>query len=197
MIRFLKSNWRKYDNVKYDKESYLKEYVINEKEEAVVSIQIKDMKDVISDFSVSKFRLFKQEFIDHMDRIIYHIPLKYSIELQFTIHNATEQEKIEFSEMIRNHYGLSLEDKRQDLKINLLIIWALFAIGVVFLSFSYALAANGKGQLVTDTINIAGTFALWEMVDLYLLDRKAKKFALKNVAQTYLAKHVFCDKETI
>lgn len=187
-IRFI---WKKYDSVRYNKDKFLKEFFLNDQGEAVVFVQLEDFNQGISRFSIPDYEIVNEELADYIDRMIYHIPLKYSIQLRILSKHLNEKEKQKLSKMLYDHYGLMLEDKRQDLKINLLIIWALFGIGVVFLSLSYFLAAHGKGQLITDTINIAGTFALWEMVDLYLLDRKAKKVAIKNVAQTYLAKHIF------
>lgn len=68
----------------------------------------------------------------------------------------------------------------------------LFAIGTWLLIFSYLLASSNSNQFFTDFMNIAGTFALWEMVDLFLLERRAIKVDKLNAAQIAAAEIRFC-----
>ncbi len=195
MVRFLGFATRRYRGARFDKQGYLQEYVLNQKGEAQVLIYLEQIQDAASKYSGEEFKTLDQELIDYMDRLIYHIPLKYPLVVCFIVKDSTGEQKELVTDMIKRHYGLLLEDKRHDLRINFLIILGLFLIGVVLLTFSYYLSAAGMEQLLTDTINIAGTFALWEMIDLYLLDRKVRIIDLRNAAQTYSAKIVFQTQE--
>lgn len=195
MVQFLGFATRRFRNVRFNKQGYLQEYVLNQNGEAVVLIYLEQIQAATSKYSGEEFKTLDQELIDYMDRLIYHIPLKYSLVVCFVVKDSTSEQKELVTDMIKRHYGLLLEDKRHDLKINFLIILGLFLIGVALLTFSYYLSAAGMEQLLTDTINIAGTFALWEMIDLYLLDRKVRILDQKNAAQTYSAKIVFQTQE--
>lgn len=192
MIQMFRRARKRNKYITFDKQDYLKSYFINENNEAIVRVYIDNVEEMASEYSGSVFAVLDQGLADYMDQLIYHIPLKFDIVLCFIVKNGlTDETKEKVTDMIKNHYGLIYEDKCYDLKINLLIIWALFLIGSLLLTFSYYLSATGMEQLFTDTINIAGTFALWEMVDLYLLDRKAKTIELKNAAQTFSSKIIF------
>ncbi len=195
MVRFLKSKFRKYNNAAFDKEKYIKEFILSKDGYAVVNIRLDSIDSAFSAFSVKGSEVLEQSLADYIDKEIYNIPLENPIVLNFEVPCAESCQKEKLKQVISNHYGLMLEDKNQDLMINLMTIFGLLFVGVLLLAFSYLLSSNNIGQLFTDIINIAGTFSLWEMVDLYLLDRNQKRIDKLNAAQTYAAEIAFsnCD----
>lgn len=188
MLRFLKSKFKKYETASFDKQKHIAEQYLDIEGNAVVRIHLKTVSDAYSEFCTEGYEELSPDLTDYLDSVIYHIPLENPVVLLFHIDSATSAQEETLTQTIINHYGLVLEDKMQDLKINSLTILSLFLLGAVLLVFSYYLSSNNKTQLFTDIINIAGTFALWEMVDLYILDRQVKKLEKLNAAQTATAK---------
>ncbi|WP_352400748.1 hypothetical protein [Anaerotignum sp.] len=183
MTRFLNAKLKKYKKAQFDKQQYIANFFLDENDNALVRIHLKNVESAFSPFCIKDHEELDGSFTDYLDNVIYHIPLKYSVILDVQIEQVNSEEKEILVQAIKNHYGLVLEDKKQDLKINLITIIGLLIVGATLLAFSYYLSSNNKGQLFTDFINIAGTFSLWEMVDLYLLDRKAKEIQKFNAAQ--------------
>lgn len=191
MIHLFKRGLGKYKDARFEKEELIKNYYLDQNKNAVLHIHLHSIEEAFASFSARGHEELSPELTEYLDNVIYHIPLEYSLVLRFDAPDAAPQRQDTLRRVLANHYGLVLEDKRQDLKINTLTIVGLFLVGAALLAFSYFLASNGKGQLFTDMINIAGTFALWETVDLYLLDRKLKKVEKLNAAQTAMAQIVF------
>ncbi len=191
MLFFLQENLKKYRGARFEKEKLIRTQYLNAEGKAVLHIQLSGIEEAFAPFSPPGHEELSGELAEYLDGVIYHIPLKYSLVLCFEIPDAPPQRQETLRRVLAGHYGLLLEDTRQDLKINTLTIAGLFLVGVALLAFSYFLASTGRGQLFTDIINIAGTFALWEVVDLSLLDRKLKKVETLNAAQTAMAEIVF------
>lgn len=191
MTRFIKSKLKKYKKAQFDKQKHISQNYLDENGNALIHIRLNNVQSAFSQFCVKGHEELDGSFTQYLDEVIYHIPLKHSVILDFQVEQLTNGEKEILARTIKNHYGLILEDKKQDLKINLITILGLFLVGATLLAFSYYLSSNNKGQFFTDFINIAGTFSLWEMVDLYLLDRKAKEIQKYNAAQLATAEILF------
>lgn len=191
MIRFFSSKFKKYKEASFDKPSYIESHYLDTSENAIIHIHLNTTADAFSQFCVKGHEELSLDFTDYLDAVIYHFPLRHPVILQFEIEHATAEQQNVLQKTIRGHYGLVLEDKKQDLRMNLLTMMGLFTFGAALLVFSYYLARNSKGQFITDLINIAGTFAIWETVDLYLLDRQNKKIEKLNAAQTATAQIIF------
>lgn len=191
MIRLLKHKLKIYKKAAFNKKEYINRYYIDEKDNAVIRVKIDGLSEIYSTFSVDGFEELSSEFKEYIDDVIYHISLIHPVILEFYTSNLSKLDQEKLKSKITSYYGLVLEDKKQDLKINLITLVGLFLVGCSLLLFSYYLVSNNKGQLFIDFINIAGTFSLWEMVDLYLLDRKNKQVELWNAAQTATAKIIF------
>ncbi|MHC1746792.1 MAG: hypothetical protein AB9856_00210 [Cellulosilyticaceae bacterium] len=191
MNPFIKRKLKKYEKATFNKQQHLSKYYLDKDDKAVIYIKINKIEDAFSEFCVPEHEELSADLAEYLNSIIYYIPLKYTVVLHFSIEHGTTEQKNVLKQVIIKYYGLILEDKKQDLKINLVIILCLFFIGVILLTLSYYLTSTNKGQLMTDIINIAGTFALWEVVDLYLLERKSKEIERYNAAQTAMAEIIF------
>lgn len=195
MLRLLREKYQSYKAAGFNKDKYIEEIFLTADGTALVDIRLDSIDSALSSFAQRDRAVIDEGLASYIDGQIYNIPLKNPIVLHFHLPCARTEQREILVQAIKNHYGLILEDKRQDLQTNLLTIIALFLAGVLLLAFSYYLSSNNMGQLFTDIINIAGTFSLWEMVDLYLLDRRQKRIDKLNAAQTYTAKIVFSGDE--
>ena len=190
MLRFLKHKLKPY-KINFDKQKFIKNFYIDDLGNAVIKIFLDEIEKGFSEFSAPSQRHVSLDLAEYIDNVIYNISLKYPIILSFEIKKSSVEQQKRLKTVIKNHYNLIFEDKKQDLLYNLITIWILFIIGSALLIFSYFLANNSKSPFIIDLFNIAGTFSLWEMVDLILLDRRVKKIQKLNAAQTAASKIIF------
>ncbi|MGL4821312.1 MAG: hypothetical protein ACRC5C_15280 [Bacilli bacterium] len=188
---FSRLQFTKYDRADFNKQQHIEQYYLDNAGNAIISIKLANIEDGLSPFSVHGREELSSDLGDYLDRVIYPIPLKHSVTLRFHIEGGSDEQQSVLKRSIQNYYGLMLEDKKEDLKHNLVMIGGLFLVGVVFLVFSYFLGRNETGQLYTDIMNIVGSFALWEAVDFYLLERKNLKLEMYNAAQIATAQVEF------
>lgn len=182
-----------YRKIKYDKSAHIQQQYLDNAGKAVVRVHLTRISSAFSDYSVPHFEELDMALADYIDAVVYHIPLKYPLTILFYVpQSTTKEQKLLLGKTVKDLYGLRLADKNLDLTINLSKMAGLFAIGTWLLIFSYLLASSNSNQFFTDFMNIAGTFALWEMVDLFLLERRAIKVDKLNAAQIAAAEIRFC-----
>lgn len=170
--------------IPFDKDSYLQRHVLDEQGNALVRIQLDDLQQAFSPFSPPKYEELDDALTSYIDAVVYPIPLRYSLILEFQTKGSSKEQEARVQQVIRDFYGLRCADKLQDLRINIIKTVALFSMGALLLTASYHLASNGQGQLITDFMNIAGTFALWETVGLFLLEQQGIQLDKRNAEQT-------------
>ncbi|MGL4522967.1 MAG: hypothetical protein ACRCWQ_10490 [Bacilli bacterium] len=191
MLKIFSPNYKKHQPPNFNKAKHIQNYYIEDHDTAIVYIKLNDIQDAYANFCIAGKEELSPELAAHLDSVIHHISLQYTVRLHFQIANgATEQQQILLSSVIFTYYGLYLEDKKQELKINTHKTYGLLFFGIIFLAFSYFLMKNEQGQIVTDIINIAGTFALWEAVDLIILERREKQHEKYKAIQIATAKVV-------
>ena len=191
MYRRIRDRFTRYKQAQYNKEKFIGKYYLNYDDNAVIRIVLKDIDEAFSRFSPPGYEELDGELSDYIDGVIYNIPLKHHIILDFYTEKSTHEQEKTLEEVILNFYGLRLEDKNQDLRINTAKVFGLFAVGSILLIFSYFLANNETGRFFTDVMNIAGTFAIWEVVDLFILERKSLMIEKLNAGQTVTAQIVY------
>lgn len=195
MRHWNKSNIKKYIKAKYDKNAHIQQYYLDEMGNTVIRIQLENIQDAFSVYSPYGYEELNRELADYIDSIVYHIPLENSIVLLFDCGIASDEEKGKVRQAVYDYYGLRLEDKNQDFRINRWKMLGLFGVGALLLVFSYFIANHTANQFFFDFMNIAGTFALWEAVDLFLLERQAINIERLNAGQTVTAKVIFSATE--
>lgn len=174
----------------------LTEYINHEymeKDKAVIYVNCFEENEVFDSFSYKQQTSLNPDIYTFIDEKVYPIPAAYPIEIRFVNKAFSKQETIAIKKIIEEHYSLILRDKLIDLKINTIKISALAIIGIVLLGIYFSLQIAELGSLFMEFLSIAGTFALWEAVDFYLLERKEIKNERFNAGQMAMADVKFED----
>lgn len=124
-----------------------------------------------------------EELYAFIERKSYPVPVKYPIIVRFCNREFTKSEQELIQKLIVERYSVELRDKILDLKINKIKVIALTVVGVVLLGIYFSLQLANLGNIFMEFLSIAGTFALWEAVDFYLLERKDLKTQKYNTGQ--------------
>ncbi|MEA4875426.1 hypothetical protein [Anaerorhabdus sp.] len=173
-------------------ETYIEdEYMEGDK--AVVYVNCLNEEDIFESYSYQSQKSLNPAIYDFIDSKVYPIPAAYPVEIRFVNKAFSKHEVEEIREIIKEHYSLILRDKLIDLRINMIKITALLIIGIVLLGIYFSLQLADMGSLFMEFLSIAGTFALWEAVDFYILERKQVENERFNAGQMALASIQFED----
>ena len=176
----------------------IKDYLTKEFElkdnEVLVDINLYEGLTVIDPLSWGKQSELNGEIYEYIGNKTYIIPVKYSITLCFHHDGISEEEQNKIRELIEEHYMLVLHDKKVDLGINAIKVLGLGIVGALLLSMYFVLQVTSIQQLFMEFLSIAGTFALWEAVDFYLLERREIQQERLNAGQIVLSHVIFSQK---
>lgn len=155
-------------------------------EEGVANIDIYVTKDQLFDpLTNPENPEISQDIIQLIERESNYIPIEYPIRVRF--HSSDNLDKEYVEKKLKEYYWKQLADKDDDLKNNAYISIILLIIGVVLLSSYLVIRRVGHIQdILGEILSVAGTFAIWESVDYFLLNRNAIKIQKLNVAQLAL-----------
>lgn len=170
----------------------LDEYIAREYADAVcIDVNLYAGFDLFEGLSMGRQRELNRDLYDFIDAKLYPIPLKYPVTLRFHGGGLTDEEREWVRSALQEHYALILLDKALDLKINLAKLLSLSLLGVFLLGAWFASQLSSIQPLFTEILSIAGTFSLWEAVDLWLLERASLKRERRNAGQAVNSQVVF------
>ena len=190
-LSFIEKN-KLYKNLDFSIDNYINENFEVSDNNITIYLKCNNKDDLYSQFCTKSHQSLNQELCDYIERIIYDIPLRYSVTLKVITEELGLEEKLKAETIFKNHYKLILYDKNLDLKINSAKAISLFCVGSILLVIYFALNILNYNIFITEFLSISGTFALWETVDLFLLERKKLDIDRLNAGQLSDMKIEFC-----
>lgn len=158
---------------------------------AQIDVALYDGIELLDPLSAGRQRDLSVDIYDYIDRKLYAIPTLYEIRICFHGELPKDVSEAEVQAMITEHYAFIFRDKEADLRINSLKMIGLTLCGVVFLALYFALELSNLKPIFMEFLSIMGTFALWEAVDCWLLERKALKAEHLYAGQAVLSEISF------
>ncbi len=158
-----------------------KHYIRNQK--AVIPIKLDSIQDLYMKHDYNNLDL-SDEVSNYIEEIAYIIPLKYPIVLEIHCPKIPEEQQERIRKVIKNNYGMDIDDRDYDVKVAYQKCIFLFILGALLLF----LATTLEGRLsafIEEFIYIAGWVALWEMFECLLLDTAQKRIERLNKLQLY------------
>lgn len=158
---------------------------------AQIDVALPEGGGIFDPLSIGRQRDLNRDIYDYIDRRLYAIPTLYEIRVCFHGELPKDMSEEEIRAMFTEHYAFMFRDKEADLRINSLKMMGLALCGIVFLTLYFALELSNLKPLFMEFLSIMGTFALWEAVDCWLLERKALKMERLYAGQAVLSEVVF------
>jgi hypothetical protein len=149
-------------------------------------------EDIYDPSSPQENREPSQDICDRIDRAIQFVPILRNIRLRFTVPKISEDQKREATNILRNRFALDV--KRQQAADRYTKFKALFLLlsGTIVLLFSYMLDNwTSLNHVFYDTVNICGTFMIWEAADTFFLQRRAQRYDMANLLRLYTSEIIF------
>lgn len=170
--RRMVKNIRRFENNMLSMERYLEKEYLDEDNNAIIFVNAYDGIEWFDKLSIGNQVTLNQDIYDFIDRKAYYIPIRYPIIIQFVNVDLNEKEQNQIIRLIKEHYTSILNDKRIDLHFNFITILSLFTLGIILLIIYFTINMAEVGEIISEVLSIAASFALWEAVDYFLLERK-------------------------
>lgn len=175
--------------IKFIEKDYVERNYIREDGKAVIPIDLNSVDDLYMKHDYKKLVL-SDDVADYIEEIASIIPFKYDIVLQFHCHKISEEEQERIQKIIKNNFGMEIDDIDYENRMTGYISILLFIIGVVILIVACAL--EGKIlKLIDELLFIAGWVILWDMMESVIFTNNERNVKRLNKLQLYDSKVEF------
>lgn len=169
--------------IKFREKDYVEKNYIREDGKAVIPIYIKDMESLYMKHDYKKLVL-SDDIFNYIEEIASIIPFKYDIVLEFHCKEITADEQERVKRIIKNNYGMEIDDIDYEKRIGSFISFGLFIIGIIILILSYALE-DILLEFIKEFLVIAGWVVLWDMLESVIFTDNKRKIERLNKLQLY------------
>jgi len=169
-----KKKLKKYQTKKFDYYKTLNEYYI-ENGDAYISMKVYTIDDIISKYSIKNDEVLNYEFMRYLETNASYIPDEYSLVLEICNHHFSDEEKEIIQKVIRNHYSISLINRKEELKTYQRKGFYLLLSGLVSLLIYAILAYTESLIILSEIFSLIFCFAMWEATDITIFDNDSIK----------------------
>lgn len=183
---------RKNRKIKFSEINYVeKNYIKNGK--AVIPIKIENITDLYMKHDYKQMEL-SDSLCNYIEEIAYMIPINTDIVLEIHCPEIDETLQDKIKKNIKNNYGMEIDDNEYDLSVNNKRALAFTFVGIFFLIINILI--EDLGRIFADFICVVWWVALWNMIEILLLENREIKWKRLNNQQLYdsTIKFVFDDK---
>ena len=183
---------RKNRKIKFSELNYVdKNYMKRGK--AVIPVQLDKISDLYMKHDYKQMEL-SDSVCDYIEEIAYMIPINTDIILEIHCPEIDEEMQNKIKKNIKNNYGMEIDDNEYDLSTNNRRA-LIFAVVGIFLLIVHILIEN-YGRLFADFLSVVWWVAIWDMVEILVLENQEIKWKRLNNQQLYdsTIKFVFDDQ---
>lgn len=161
----------------------------------IIPFTLETVDDLYNPTSPDGYREPSSDICSRVEHALEYIPILKDIQLQFTVPDITEEQERQATEVLRNRFALDVKHQQISTRFTKFKAFSLLAAGAIILLFSYAMATwTSINHVFYDTVNICGTFLIWEAADTFFLERRTQRYALTNKLRNYTCEIIFKDK---
>ena len=182
---------RKNRKIKFSELNYVEKNYM-QKGKAVIPVKLEKISDLYMKHDYKQMEL-SDSVCDYIEEIAYMVPINTDIVLEIHCPEIDEELQTKIKKNIKNNYGMEIDDNEYDLAINNRRAGIFAIIGIVFLIINILI--ENIGRILADFICVVWWVAIWDMVEIWLLDNQEIKSKRLNYQQLYdsTIKFVFDD----
>lgn len=179
---------RKNRRIKYNEENYINlNYMVDGK--AVIPVQLDCIDDLFMKHDYKKYEL-SDDVCKYIEEIAYMIPMSTDIVIELHCPKVDDVLKAKMVRAIRNNFGMEIDDADYDIsKTNSKSI--VFGIVGLLLLIVNILTEKYINAVISNFVCVVWWVAIWEMVELQVMDKSDLKWKRLNYQQLYDADITF------
>lgn len=172
---------RKNRRIKFSESNYIeKNYMRRGK--AVIPVKLENISDLYMEHDYKQMEL-SDSVCNYIEEIAYMIPINTDIIIEIHCPDINEELQSKIRKSIKNNYGMEIDDNEYDLAVNNKKALLLAAFGTLFLILNILIDSLGK--FISDFVCLVWWVAIWDMVEIFLVENREIKWKRLNNQQLY------------
>ena len=172
---------RKNRKIKFSEANYVeKNYMKRGK--AIIPIKLEKIEDLYMKHDYKQMEL-SDSVCNYIEEIAYMIPINTDIILEIHCPEIDEELQNKIKKNIKNNYGMEIDDNEYDLSFNNRRALNFAIVGILLL-IVHILTEN-LVRLFADFLSVVWWFAIWDMVEILVLENQDIKWKRLNNQQLY------------
>jgi hypothetical protein len=164
MIKELKAIKKEHD-LKRDKK-----YAKDDDGRIVVDLSIRNDDYFLSPYSTGENSVLSAEVSDFIEHSLMTIPVDESIKLRIHSDVINEEEKIEYSKAIKEHYSECYKSVSYEKKRHFKLAFIMAFVAILVLTVMIGLDLSGINNAVAlEVLDIVAWVFMWEAVDIFFM----------------------------
>jgi len=183
---------RKNRKIKFSELNYVEKNYM-QRGKAVIPIKLEKISDLYMKHDYKQMEL-SDSVCNYIEEIAYMVPINTDIVLEIHCPEIDEELQNKIKKNIKNNYGMEIDDNEYDLAINNRRAIIFTIVGVLLLIIHILI--ENHGRILADFLSVVWWVAIWDMVEILVLDNQEIKSDRLNNQQLYdsTIKFVFDDK---
>ena len=172
---------RKNRKIKFSELNYVEKNYM-QRGKAIIPVKLDNISDLYMKHDYKQMEL-SDSVCNYIEEIAYMIPINTDIVLEIHCPEIDEELQNKIKKNIKNNYGMEIDDNEYDLEINNRRAWLFALIGIIF--FIINMLVENIGRILADFICVVWWVAIWDLVEILLLDNREIKWKRLNYQQLY------------
>jgi len=172
---------RKNRRIKFSEINYVEKNYM-QKGKAVIPIKLEKISDLYMKHDYKQMEL-SDSICDYIEEIAYMIPINTDIILEIHCPEIDEEFQDKIKKNIKNNYGMEIDDNEYDLSINNRRALIFTIIGLALLAVN--VLVENFARIFSEFIGVVWWVAIWNMVEILLLENQEVKWKRLNNQQLY------------
>ena len=149
---------------------------------AVIPVKLEKISDLYMKHDYKEMEL-SDSVCAYIEEIAYMVPINTDIILEIHCPEIDEEQQTKAKKCIKNNYGMEIDDNEYDLSINNRRALIFTIVGLILLIIN--ILTEDLGRVFSDFLSVVWWVAIWDMVEILVLDNQDIKWKRLNNQQLY------------
>lgn len=182
--------------IKFREKDYVENNYIREDGKAVIPIELNSINDLYMNHDYEKL-VISDDISNYIKEVASIIPFKYDIILEFHCPEIDLAQQERIKRIIKNNYGMEIDDLDYENRFERYTSTALFVIGTLLLILYFILPDNTL-SILKEMILLISWVILWDIVEDAIFTSNKRRIERLNILQIYDSKIEFVfDKDDL
>lgn len=175
--------------IKFREKDYVENNYIREDGKAVIPLELNSINDLYMKHDYEKL-VISDDISNYIKEVASIIPFKYDIILEFHCPKIDLAQQERIKRIIKNNYGMEIDDLDYENRLESYTSTALFIIGTLLLILYFILPETTL-SILKEMILLISWVILWDIVENAIFTSSRRRIERLNILQIYDSKIEF------
>ncbi len=175
--------------IKFREKDYVENNYIREDGKAVIPLELNSINDLYMKHDYEKL-VISDDISNYIKEVASIIPFKYDIILEFHCPKIDLAQQERIKRIIKNNYGMEIDDLDYENRLESYTSTALFIIGTLLLILYFILPETTL-SILKEMILLISWVILWDIVENAIFTSNRRRIERLNILQIYDSKIEF------